>query len=171
MWQIFLDCHRSGYNFGQQLWNVTNGIINTLDFHRYHRCTNTLECHRCGKNFGLSQMGKNVILWQMWQQLYIVTDHYRCGNNFGMLQMWQKHWIVKDVTKSLSRKQHNVFLTQGYTVPAGVTYTTIEAPKGEFGVYFVSDGSSRPYRYVQDLVTVTSFGSGFLSSWEFFSHI
>ena len=42
---------------------------------------------------------------------------------------------------------HFKLYTQGFTVPAGATYTAIEAPKGEFGVYLVSDGSSRPYRY------------------------
>ena len=42
---------------------------------------------------------------------------------------------------------HFKLYTQGFTVPAGATYTAIEAPKGEFGVYLVSDGSSKPYRY------------------------
>merc|ERR1712003_415924 len=41
---------------------------------------------------------------------------------------------------------HFKLYTQGFTVPAGATYTAIAAPKGEFGVYLVSDGSSRPYR-------------------------
>ena len=41
---------------------------------------------------------------------------------------------------------HFKLYTQGFTVPAGATYTAIEAPKGEFGVYLISDGSSRPYR-------------------------
>lgn len=41
---------------------------------------------------------------------------------------------------------HFKLFTQGYQVPAGATYTAIEAPKGEFGVYLVSDGSSKPYR-------------------------
>merc|ERR1711962_1268775 len=41
---------------------------------------------------------------------------------------------------------HLKLFTQGFQVPAGATYTAIEAPKGEFGVYLVSDGSSRPYR-------------------------
>jgi NADH-quinone oxidoreductase subunit D len=36
--------------------------------------------------------------------------------------------------------------TEGYHVPAGATYTVVETPKGEFGVYLVADGSNRPYR-------------------------
>ena len=41
---------------------------------------------------------------------------------------------------------HFKLFTQGFQVPAGATYTAVEAPKGEFGVYLVSDGTSRPYR-------------------------
>ncbi|KAG0748427.1 hypothetical protein G6F57_002371 [Rhizopus arrhizus] len=41
---------------------------------------------------------------------------------------------------------HFKLYSEGYSVPAGDTYTVIEAPKGEFGVYLVSDGSNRPYR-------------------------
>jgi NADH-quinone oxidoreductase subunit D len=41
---------------------------------------------------------------------------------------------------------HFKLYTEGYHVPAGATYTVTEAPKGEFGVYMVADGTNRPYR-------------------------
>jgi NADH-quinone oxidoreductase subunit D len=41
---------------------------------------------------------------------------------------------------------HFKLYTEGYKVPAGETYTAVEAPKGEFGVYLISDGTNKPYR-------------------------
>jgi NADH-quinone oxidoreductase subunit D len=41
---------------------------------------------------------------------------------------------------------HFKLYTEGYHVPEGETYTAVEAPKGEFAVYLVSDGSNKPYR-------------------------
>jgi NADH-quinone oxidoreductase subunit D len=41
---------------------------------------------------------------------------------------------------------HFKLYTEGYHVPAGETYTAVEAPKGEVAVYLVSDGTNRPYR-------------------------
>ena len=39
---------------------------------------------------------------------------------------------------------HFKLFTEGYRVPKDEIYTAVEAPKGEFGVYLISDGSSKP---------------------------
>lgn len=41
---------------------------------------------------------------------------------------------------------HFKLFTEGYCVPEGEVYAAVEAPKGEFGVYMVSDGANKPYR-------------------------
>ncbi|HET7165008.1 MAG TPA: NADH-quinone oxidoreductase subunit D [Pseudolabrys sp.] len=41
---------------------------------------------------------------------------------------------------------HFKLYTEGYHVPAGEVYTAVEAPKGEFGVYLVADGTNKPYK-------------------------
>jgi NADH-quinone oxidoreductase subunit D len=41
---------------------------------------------------------------------------------------------------------HFKLVTEGYVVPEGETYSVIEHPKGEFGVYLISDGANKPYR-------------------------
>lgn len=41
---------------------------------------------------------------------------------------------------------HFKFYTEGFHVPTGEVYAAVEAPKGEFGVYLISDGTNHPYR-------------------------
>ncbi|MDA0663451.1 MAG: NADH-quinone oxidoreductase subunit D [Proteobacteria bacterium] len=52
-----------------------------------------------------------------------------------------------DMKHSMEALIHHFKLyTEGFHVPAGETYTAVEAPKGEFGVYLVSDDTNKPYR-------------------------
>ena len=52
-----------------------------------------------------------------------------------------------DMKRSMEALIHHFKLfTEGFHVPAGEVYAACEAPKGEFGVYLVSDGSNKPYR-------------------------
>ena len=52
-----------------------------------------------------------------------------------------------DMKTSMEALIHHFKLyTEGFHVPAGSTYTAVEAPKGEFGVFLVANGSNKPYR-------------------------
>jgi len=42
--------------------------------------------------------------------------------------------------------QHFKYWSEGFTVDAGIIYSAVESPKGEFGVTMVADGSNKPYR-------------------------
>lgn len=55
-----------------------------------------------------------------------------------------KRGLMKQSMEALIH--HFKLYTEGYKVPAGETYTAVEAPKGEFGVVLVSDGTNRPYK-------------------------
>ncbi len=59
---------------------------------------------------------------------------------------------------------HFKLFTEGFHVPAGETYSCVEAPKGEFGVYLISDGTNKPYR-----CKIRAPGFAFLQATEFLS--
>ena len=52
--------------------------------------------------------------------------------------------VVKDGMESLIH--HFKLFSEGYCVPEGESYRAVEAPKGEFGIYIISDGANKPYR-------------------------
>jgi NADH-quinone oxidoreductase subunit D len=63
----------------------------------------------------------------------------------------QDHKIVPprraEMKQSMEALIHHFKLyTEGFHVPSGEVYAAVEAPKGEFGVYLIGDGSNKPYR-------------------------
>jgi len=71
-------------------------------------------------------------------------------NNSGAV-MVEDHKIVPPKRESMKRDMealihHFKLFTEGFCVPEGQTYAAVEHPKGEFGIYLVSDGANKPYR-------------------------
>jgi len=68
----------------------------------------------------------------------------------GIVQTNNKKLITptkKTIKKSMEALIHHFkYFTKGFTVPNGEIYLGTEAPKGEFGVFLISDGSNKPYR-------------------------
>lgn len=56
---------------------------------------------------------------------------------------------------------HFKLFTEGFCLPAGEVYSAVEAPKGEFGIYMVSDGANKPYR-----LKIRAPGFAHLSSYD-----
>ena len=55
---------------------------------------------------------------------------------------------------------HFKLYTEGFRVPKGSIYSCVEAPKGEFGVFILSDGTNQPYRVNLEPWICTSFSYG-----------
>ncbi|ORZ17382.1 nife hydrogenase-like protein [Absidia repens] len=86
---------------------------------------------------------------EMRQSLRIISQ---CVNDIPEGPIKVDDWKIAPPPRSAMKENmealihHFKLYSEGYSVPAGETYTVIEAPKGEFGVFLVSDGSNRPYR-------------------------
>ncbi|MCL2469082.1 MAG: NADH-quinone oxidoreductase subunit D [Alphaproteobacteria bacterium] len=74
-----------------------------------------------------------------------------------VMRMPQGPFMVDDYKVALPPRQlletsmealihHFKLASEGYHVPQGAAYTAVEAPKGEFGIYLIADGSNKPYR-------------------------
>src|SRR5690606_24839964 len=90
-----------------------------------------------------------VRIEEMRQSLRII---HQCLDQMpGGPVMTQNHKITPprrgEMKRSMEALIHHFKLyTEGYRVPEGETYTATEAPKGEFGVFLVADGTNKPYR-------------------------
>jgi NADH dehydrogenase (ubiquinone) Fe-S protein 2 len=86
---------------------------------------------------------------EMRQSLRII---YSCLERMpaGPIKSDDKKWTVPPRTHMKQSMEslihHFKFHTEGFAVPASETYVAVEAPKGEFGVFLVSNGTARPYR-------------------------
>ena len=90
-----------------------------------------------------------IRIYEMKQSLKIIEQ---CLNNMpkGLIKSSDKKLTPPsrtDVKQSMESLIHHFKMyTQGVVVPEGETYVGTEAPKGEFGVYLISNNTSRPYR-------------------------
>ena len=77
-------------------------------------------------------------------------DHLRAPNGGGPVATPNNKVVAPrraDMKRSMEALIHHFKLyTEGFHVPAGEIYAAVEAPKGEFGVYLVADGTNKPYR-------------------------
>ena len=78
----------------------------------------------------------------IYQSIQNLTDGPVKTNNYNFTSPYRAE--IKQSMESLI--DHFKFYTQGLIIPSGDTYTAIEAPKGEFGIYLVSNNTEKPFR-------------------------
>lgn len=65
---------------------------------------------------------------------------------YTYLKSWNQHNYKNSYISMEQLIKHFKYWSEGFNVPSGWTYQSVESPKGEFGVSLVSDGTSKPYR-------------------------
>ena len=89
---------------------------------------------------------------EMRQSVYIIQQAHRQAARARRAgrhpRPWQDHPPSRTAMKTdmESLIHHFKLYTEGFHVPEGEVYCAVEAPKGEFGVYLVADGTNKPYR-------------------------
>jgi len=105
-------------------------------------------------------VGKNGDCWdrylvrveEMKQSVHIMEQCiHKLRNCPGEPVMVENNKIVPPTRGEMKRSMealihHFKLYTEGFHTPAGEVYAAVEAPKGEFGIYLVSDGTNKPYR-------------------------
>jgi NADH dehydrogenase (ubiquinone) Fe-S protein 2 len=90
-----------------------------------------------------------VRIEEMRQSVKII---YQCLNNMPGGDIKVRNNKITQPSRSLMKTSmeslihHFKFYSEGFNVPSNEIYSAVEAPKGEFGVFLVTDGSNRPYR-------------------------
>lgn len=92
----------------------------------------TSVSYRDSTDVNLSENNTNVNFFQFFDDLYV--------EKFNKLNYNSKYNSMESLIN------HFKHYSEGIKVPKGFTYKAVEAPKGEFGVSLISDGSSNPYR-------------------------
>jgi NADH-quinone oxidoreductase subunit D len=79
---------------------------------------------------------KQAVAWLRANPGPVMVDNYKVAP--------PKRELMKGDMEALIH--HFKLFTEGYSLPAGEVYAAVEAPKGEFGAYLVSDGANKPFR-------------------------
>ncbi|MEA5445815.1 NADH-quinone oxidoreductase subunit D [Gammaproteobacteria bacterium AB-CW1] len=83
-----------------------------------------------------AKIAKQCIKWLRENPGPVIVDDHKVAP--------PKRWEMKESMEALIH--HFKLFTEGYVLPEGEVYAAVEQPKGEFGIYLVSDGANKPYR-------------------------